>query len=347
MQFAVFCQPVVTIYDTDHKTKVTDAGLQSTISDEGLYGMVCRVLEIRPEATEESPSGWVRVMTHYGYEGWVCRQDVVLWGEMEMKSWQEKNRQGYLALVDTFCADIMSVPKVQGHCYLSLVGGGVVEVIPGADPQEPWGSETAGWSCVRLLNGQEGYVRTQHLCPKRYDEDLLWQDPEPVLARMVGASAKSRTAAGGQEGFALQAVLDQWFDGSEDAFREKLVNEAMKYMAVQYRWGGKSFRGIDCSGLVGISYMRCGILIYRDASIVDGYPMQRLPLEDVAAERLKKGDALYFPGHIAMYIGDGKYIHSTGKIGSGGVVINSLRPGDPDFRQDLLDCLYAAAGVRG
>ncbi|MBP3701458.1 MAG: C40 family peptidase, partial [Lachnospiraceae bacterium] len=79
---------------------------------------------------------------------------------------------------------------------------------------------------------------------------------------------------------------------------------------------------------------------------VDGYPIQRLPLEDAAAGRLKKGDALYFPGHIAMYIGDGKYIHSTGKIGSGGVVINSLRPEDPDFRQDLLDCLYAVGGVR-
>ena len=38
------------------------------------------------------------------------------------------------------------------------------------------------------------------------------------------------------------------------------------------------------------------------------------------------GDLLYFPGHIAMYIGDGKYIHSTGKAGSGGVVINSLNP---------------------
>jgi len=115
MQFAVFCQPVVTIYDRKHKTKITDAGIQSTISDEGLYGMVCRVLEICEETTEEAPKGWIRVMTHYGYEGWVCRQDLILWNEDELKQWQEKNRQGCLALVDTFCADIMSVPKVQGH----------------------------------------------------------------------------------------------------------------------------------------------------------------------------------------------------------------------------------------
>ena len=343
MQFAVFCKPVVTIYDTTQKTKMTEAGLQSTISDEGLYGMVCQVLEVNEDNVAESPAGWVRVMTHYGYVGWVCADDLMMWSEEDLKIWQQKGHDGYLALVDTFCADIMSVPKVQGHCYISLVGGGVVEVVGAA-------SEAAGWTRVRLLDGQEGYVRTQHLCPKRFTEDPLWQDPQPVLNRMKEASAKSRTAAGGQEGFALQTVLEQWYDGSENAFRDKLVSEAMKYMAVQYRWGGKSFRGIDCSGLVSVSYMRCGILIYRDASIVDGWPIQRLEIEDLkdpkGLDHLKKGDALYFPGHIAMYIGGGKYIHSTGKIGSGGVVINSLRPGDPECRQDLLDCMYAAGGVR-
>ena len=331
MQFAVFHQPVVTIYDRKEKTKMTEAGLQSTISDEGLYGMVCRVLEVDQE--------WVHVLTHYGYAGYVRAEDLTFWTEEDLKEWQHKGDEGYLALVDTFCADVMSVPKVQGHCYISLVGGGVVEVLSNA-------SEATGWTRVRLLDGQEGYVRTQHLCPKRFTEDLLWQDPQPFLESIAGASAHCKTAAGGREGFSLQDVLMHWFDGSENAFREKLVSEATKYMGVQYRWGGRSFRGIDCSGLVSISYMRCGILIYRDASIVDGYPIQRLPLEDVAAGRLKKGDALYFPGHIAMYIGDGKYIHSTGKIGSGGVVINSLRPEDPDFRQDLVDCLYAVGGVR-
>lgn len=343
MQFAVFSKPVVTIYDTNHKTKMTEAGLQSTISDEGLYGMVCRVLEISQDNAAESPAGWVHVMTHYGYAGWVCADDLMMWSEEDLKEWQKKGHEGYLSLVDTFCADIMSVPKVQGHCYISLVGGAVIEVVGSA-------SENAGWTRVRLLDGQEGYVRTQHLCPKRFTEDMLWQDPQPILDRMAVASANSRTAAGGQEGFSLQAVIDQWFDGSETAFREKLVSEAMKYMAVQYRWGGRSFRGIDCSGLVSISHLRCGVLIYRDASIVDGWPIKRLAIEDFKAPEaldvLKKGDALYFPGHIAMYIGDGKYIHSTGKIGSGGVVINSLRPEDPDFRQDLLNCLYAAGGVR-
>ena len=44
---------------------------------------------------------------------------------------------------------------------------------------------------------------------------------------------------------------------------------------------------------------------------------------------------MFFPGHVAMYIGNQQYIHSTGKAGSDGVVINSLDPAAPDYRADL------------
>ena len=74
--------------------------------------------------------------------------------------------------------------------------------------------------------------------------------------------------------------------------------------------------------------MQCGVLIYRDARIVEGWPMHQIPFADK-----KRGDALYFPGHIALYLGEGRYIHSTGASASGGVVINSLDPADPLYRK--------------
>ena len=59
----------------------------------------------------------------------------------------------------------------------------------------------------------------------------------------------------------------------------------------------------------------------------------------------KRGDALYFPGHIALYLGEGRYIHSTGAYARGGVVINSLDPADPLYREDLVRSLYAVGSV--
>ena len=36
-----------------------------------------------------------------------------------------------------------------------------------------------------------------------------------------------------------------------------------------------------------------------------------------------------------MYIGEGRYCHSTGRSGDNGFALNSLNPGDPDYRADL------------
>ena len=113
--------------------------------------------------------------------------------------------------------------------------------------------------------------------------------------------------------------MAHWYGGSEEAFRAAVCEQAKKYMGTEYRWGGKSGRGIDCSGLVSSAYMQCGVLIYRDAKIIEGWPMH-----EVAFENKKPGDALFFPGHVALYLGEGRYIHSTGAAVSGGVVINSL-----------------------
>ena len=45
--------------------------------------------------------------------------------------------------------------------------------------------------------------------------------------------------------------------------------------------------------------------------------------------------AMFFPGHVAMYIGSGRYCHSTAKAGDNGFTINSLIPSHPDYRDDL------------
>ena len=48
---------------------------------------------------------------------------------------------------------------------------------------------------------------------------------------------------------------------------------------------------------------------------------------------------------MALYLGEGRYIHSTGAAVSGGVVINSLESSDPLYREDLVKCLYAVGSI--
>ena len=106
------------------------------------------------------------------------------------------------------------------------------------------------------------------------------------------------------------------------------------------RWGGKTPQGIDCSGLVGSAYLLNGVKIYRNASIREGFPVH-----EIDRAKINKGDLLFFKGHVAMYLGDGMYIHSTSKAGSDGVVLNSLCPGHPLYRHDLATGVLAVGSI--
>lgn len=148
--------------------------------------------------------------------------------------------------------------------------------------------------------------------------------------------------ADGRVGYVPAGILGEHYTApmsdDEAELRKALVDMAMLYSGTHYRWGGKSPMGIDCSGLCSMAYMLCGILIYRDAKIVEGFPLHEISLEDI-----RPGDLLFFPGHVAMYIGDGRYCHATAKAGVNGFVVNSLNPDDADYRADLREKITQVA----
>lgn len=330
MQYAIFARPVVTIYDLPQTTKQSEAGLVSTIGDEGLYGQACQVRTAPGGVTAErvplSPEV-AEVVTFYGYHGFVRRDALKFVSEDALRAYLPQP----LVLVGR-ATDVLSLPKVQGVRMLELERGCLLCRLP--EPPEEALAHT-GWAKVALLDGRTGYVRDVALEPVKYEMTAVFSQREGLAFNDALAETLNTTA----EKLVPEAVA-RWYGGSEDAFRAAVCEQAKKYMGTEYRWGGKSGRGIDCSGLVSSAYMQCGVLIYRDAKIIEGWPMH-----EVAFENKKPGDALFFPGHVALYLGEGRYIHSTGAAASGGVVINSLEPSDPLYREDLVKCLYAVGSV--
>ena len=78
-------------------------------------------------------------------------------------------------------------------------------------------------------------------------------------------------------------------------------------------------RGIDCSGLVHMSYRRLGHLVPRDAD------QQEEAGAPVREEDLRRGDLVTYgeddrTTHIAFWLGDGRILHSTERDDANGVV---------------------------
>ena len=328
MKFAMIARPVVTIYDLPETTKESDAGVVSTIGDEGLYGQLCQVRTEPGGVTADGitlPETMAEVVTFYGYHGYVFASELYFCDEKELREYLSAE----LVLAGR-ATDVLTLPKVQGVRLAELERGAVLRRLP-----DPEAEAHTGWAKVGLVDGRSGYVRDVALEPVRFSMTAVFTQEagrtfDEALAKAEGCKPEEL----------VPRAMDRWFGGSEEAFRNALAEQAKKYLGTEYRWGGKSGRGIDCSGLVSSAYMQCGVLIYRDAKLVEGWPMHKIPLEQA-----KRGDALYFPGHIALYLGEGRYIHSTGAARSGGVVLNSLDPADPLYREDLVKSLYAVGSL--
>jgi NlpC/P60 family/Bacterial dipeptidyl-peptidase Sh3 domain len=89
-----------------------------------------------------------------------------------------------------------------------------------------------------------------------------------------------------------------------------LAVAAALYIGCPYLWGGRSFFGIDCSGLVQSAFRDLAVTVPRDTD------MQRDAIGELVSPTsladLRRGDLLYLPGHVLIYEGDGTVIHADG-----------------------------------
>lgn len=124
-------------------------------------------------------------------------------------------------------------------------------------------------------------------------------------------------------------LFDGWYN-SLNPTGETILQTAFQFMGIPYLWGGTSTKGMDCSGFTKTVYYLNGIILARDAS-------QQVNTGEVIDtkegwENLQPGDLLFFGRkangdrkeritHVAIYIGDGDFIHAAGRVR-----INSFNP---------------------
>ena len=90
--------------------------------------------------------------------------------------------------------------------------------------------------------------------------------------------------------------------------KEKDYLKVLKlFLKTKYVWGGKTYKGIDCSGILQLFFYYNNKFYPRDTK-----DQIRYSIKNIKRKTYKKGDVMFWKGHVAICINSKKLIHAYG-----------------------------------
>lgn len=235
---------------------------------------------------------WVNIETPDGYKAWVNEMAIVPVDQARLDAWKASKRM----VVTNYYTFFLDAPRPDAHHVSDGVWGDIVEYV----------GATGKYTEVALPDGKHAFVPTADVTELR-----SWVDSRKAV---IPADAPQSDV---------------------EKARQLILETARTFVGVPYLWAGTSIKGVDCSGFAKTVYFLNGYMLLRNASqqFKTGEPV------DVSEGlgNLQPADLVFFGTeatdekpvritHVAIYMGDGKIIHSSQVVR-----INSLVEGEPDY----------------
>ena len=88
-----------------------------------------------------------------------------------------------------------------------------------------------------------------------------------------------------------------------------LFKNIKKFTNTKYKWGGKHFSGVDCSGLIQLFLNFNNKFCPRDTRDQIKYFKKKIKLKNI-----RKNDLIFWKGHVAVAISRHNLIHAYGPL---------------------------------
>lgn len=261
---------------------------------------------------------WREIISPQPYQAWATEKTLVEMSKAQIEEYEKAPKYIFTAAY----GHVLTVPHETGSTITDLVGGDVLRVVE-KEQVSPTGKH-GEWVEVMLPDGRTGWT---------YRKDV----------KILGERINIR------KGDPSEGLI------SADKM-EAIIAAAQKLSGVPYLWGGMSHKGVDCSGLVRISFLMNDILLPRNASqqafcgkeievsrpdingktqveVKENYDREKALN---AIKNLQRGDLVFFGNtetgritHVGIYLGNGNMIHSSHLVR-----VNSLIPGDENYYEN-------------
>lgn len=168
---------------------------------------------------------------------------------------------------------------------------------------------------AKLEQQKDAYVQQLAEAQKQaqdYKKTISKQEAIIRAQEAAAARANANTYDGGGTGASGGIASDSYLKDPDcnpsqttDVSGADIVAFAQQFVGNPYVWGGNSLtNGVDCSGFVHQVYAHFGISTprYSQAFKSVGQP--------VSYQNIQAGDVVVYPGHVAIYIGNGNIVEA-------------------------------------
>jgi cell wall-associated NlpC family hydrolase len=185
-----------------------------------------------------------------------------------------------------------------------------------------------GWSWGQLAtDGYVGYVPTAALAPVGAEpthriaalRTFIYAAPDMKRAALGALSLGSRVVLGAEaatRGTAYREIAGGGWIAATAAVpieappERDFVAVAERFLHAAYLWGGRTSLGLDCSALVQLSLAAAGVAAPRDTDQQE--QVLGAPLAGGIAAQLRRGDLVFWKGHVAILLDGETIIHANG-----------------------------------